>query len=59
MALSGDNPLKGEEESANETVPERHYELRLYVAGQTAAVSGSFFQFEKNMRRTSKGQVFD
>ena len=59
MALSGNNPLMGKEESGNATAPERRYELRLYVAGQTPAVSGSFCQFEKNMRRTSKGQVFD
>jgi circadian clock protein KaiB len=47
MALSGDNPLMGEKESANETAPERRYELRLYVAGQTPRSLEAFANLKK------------
>ena len=56
MALSGDNPLMGEEESANETAPERRYELRLYVAGQTPRSVEAFANLEKICEEHLKGR---
>ena len=56
MALSGDNPLMGEEENANETAPERHYELRLYVAGQTPRSVEAFSNLQKICEEHLKGR---
>jgi circadian clock protein KaiB len=51
MALSGDMPLMGEKESA----PERHYELRLYVAGQTPRSVEAFANLKKMCEEHLKG----
>ena len=56
MALSGDNPLMGEEENANETAPERRYELRLYVAGQTPRSVEAFSNLQKICEEHLKGR---
>jgi circadian clock protein KaiB len=55
MALSG-NPLMGEEESANETASEHHYELRLYVAGQTPRSVEAFSNLKKLCEEHLKGR---
>ncbi|MFZ0927341.1 MAG: circadian clock KaiB family protein [Syntrophobacteraceae bacterium] len=47
MALSSDNLMMGEEETTNKTAPERHYELRLYVAGQTPRSVEAFANLKK------------
>jgi len=52
MALSGDMPLMGEEESASE----RHYELRLYVAGQTPRSVEAFANLKKICEEHLKGR---
>ena len=54
MGLSG-NPLMGEE-GANETAPERHYELRLYVAGQTPRSVEAFSNLKKICEEHLKGR---
>ena len=54
MALSGGNPLMGEE-GANETAPERHYELRLYVAGHTPRSVQAFANLKKICEEHLKG----
>ncbi len=56
MALSGGNPLMGEQESANATAPERHYELRLYVAGQTLRSVEAFANLKKICEEHLKGR---
>ena len=55
MALSG-NPLMGEEDGANETAPERYYELRLYVAGQTPRSLEAFSNLKKICEEHLKGR---
>ena len=52
MALSGDNPLMGDEETA----PENHYELRLYVAGQTPRSMEAFSNLKKICEEHLKGR---
>jgi circadian clock protein KaiB len=56
MALSGGNLLMGEEEGANATSPERHYELRLYVAGQTFRSVEAFANLKKICEEHLKGR---
>jgi circadian clock protein KaiB len=57
MALSGNNPsVEGQEESANETAPKRHYELRLYVAGQTPRSVEAFANLKKICEEHLKGR---
>ncbi len=56
MSLSSDNPLMGEAKSANETAPERHYELRLYVAGQTSRSVQAFSNLKKICEEHLKGR---
>lgn len=51
MALSGDTPLMGEKESESE----RHYELRLYVAGQTPRSVEAFANLKKICEEHLKG----
>jgi circadian clock protein KaiB len=56
MALSSDNRLMGEAESACESAPERHYELRLYVAGQTPRSVEAFANLKKICEEHLKGR---
>ena len=56
MALSGNNPLMGKEESGNATAPERRYELRLYVAGQTPRSVEAFANLGKICEEHLKGR---
>jgi len=55
MAAMSENPFR-EEEGVNATVPEGHFELRLYVAGQTPRSMEAFSNLKRICEEHLKGK---